>query len=221
MKSIKVEVVKVRQENSEITTLYFDKPFDFKPGQYLSVFKPGSQVTSGKFYSISSLPSDDLMSLSIKDVGGEFSSYLCSRKVGDTIEISQPQGYFNPETDKPLVGITAGCGLGPIWSVMGSSSPDQSKHLFYSHRTPELTMFDEELDNSDIKVKHFSTRQKVKEDGKWHNGRFDVADIVKQVPDDAHFLVCGSTNMVQDIWTKLQSHGVNEMRISAEPFLQM
>ncbi|QWQ32246.1 hypothetical protein KOY48_05390 [Candidatus Minimicrobia naudis] len=75
-------------------------------------------VREGKAYSISSLLPDELMSITVKNVGGEFSSYFCSRHVGDKLRISPAYGDFNPQTERPLVGIAAGCGLSPIWSVL-------------------------------------------------------------------------------------------------------
>ncbi|PID33310.1 hypothetical protein CR969_01415 [Candidatus Saccharibacteria bacterium] len=217
--SLTVKIAKTRQENPEIITLYFPRPFDFVPGQYITVFIDGSQVREGKAYSISSLPEQDLMSITVKNVGGEFSKYLCSRKVGDEVQISScAYGNFNPQTDRPLVGITAGCALGPIWSVMADSP--QQKSLYFSHKSPELTVFREELADSDIKVNHFSTRCQVEESQDWHNGRLSVEKIVKEVPDDAHFLLCGSMSFVADIWQKLISDGVNERHISTETFFE-
>ena len=35
--SLTVEIVRVRQENPEVTTLYFARPFDFMAGQYITV----------------------------------------------------------------------------------------------------------------------------------------------------------------------------------------
>ena len=46
--SLTVEIVRVRQENPEVTTLYFVRPFDFMAGQYITVFIEGSQVREGK-----------------------------------------------------------------------------------------------------------------------------------------------------------------------------
>ncbi|QWQ31396.1 hypothetical protein KOY49_04580 [Candidatus Minimicrobia vallesae] len=47
--------MRVRQENPEVTTLYFVRPFDFMAGQYIMVFIDGSQrACEGKAYSISS-----------------------------------------------------------------------------------------------------------------------------------------------------------------------
>lgn len=216
--SLTVEIVRVRQENPEVTTLYFARPFDFMAGQYITVFIEGSQVREGKAYSISSRPHEELMSITIKDVGGEFSSYLCSRQVGDKLRISPAYGDFNPQTERPLVGIAAGCGLSPIWSILADAQ--QPTFLYLSQKSPEYMVFSEELAASNITVKKFSTRQQVEETDGWHNGRFEAANIVGEVPSEAHFLVCGSLPFVRDIWQKLTAAGVDESHISTETFFE-
>jgi len=216
--SLTVEIVRVRQENPEVATLYFERPFDFMAGQYITVFIKGSQVREGKAYSISSRPHEDLMSITVKNVGGEFSSYLCSRQVGDTLHISRAYGDFNPQTEWPLVGIAAGCGLSPIWSILADTK--QSTFLYLSQKSPEYMVFSEELAASHIQVNKFSTRQQVEETDGWHNGRFEVAKIVSKVPGDSHFLVCGSLPFVRDVWQKLTAAGVNESHISTETFFE-
>jgi len=216
--SLTVEIVRVRQENPEVTTLYFARPFDFMAGQYITVFIEGSQVREGKAYSISSRPHEDLMSITVKNVGGEFSSYLCSRHVGDTLHISRAYGDFNPQTERPLVGIAAGCGLSPIWSIL--ADVQQPTFLYLSQKSPEYMVFAKELAASSIMVNKFSTRQRVEETDGWHNGRFEVAKIVSEVPSNAHFLVCGSLPFVRDVWQKLTAAGVDESRISTETFFE-
>ena len=216
--SLTVEIVRVRQENPEVATLYFERPFDFMAGQYITVFIEGSQVREGKAYSISSRPHEELMSITVKNVGGEFSSYLCSRHVGDTLQISRAYGDFNPQTERPLVGIAAGCGLSPIWSILADAQ--QPTFLYFSQKSPEYMVFKDELAASSIQVKKFSTRQQVEEKDGWHNGRFEVAKIVSEVPDEAHFLVCGSLPFVRDVWQKLTAAGVDESHVSTETFFE-
>ena len=158
------------------------------------------------------------MSITVKDVGGEFSSYLCSRHIGDTLHISQAYGDFNPQTERPLVGIAAGCGLSPIWSILADAQ--QPTFLYLSQKSPEYMVFSEELAVSSIQVNKFSTRQQVEEKNGWRNGRFEVAKIVTETPDDAHFLVCGSLPFVRDVWQKLTAAGVDESHISTETFFE-
>ena len=81
-------------------------------------------------------------------------------------------------------------------------------------------VFSEELAASSIQVKKFSTRQQVEETDGWYNGRFEVTKIASEVPDDAHFLVCGSLPFVRDVWQKLTAASVDESHISTETFFE-
>ena len=141
-----------------------------------------------------------------------------SRRAGDTLHISRAYGDFNPQTERPLVGIAAGCGLSPIWSILADAK--QPTFLYLSQKSPEYIVFSEELSASNITVKKFSTRQQVEEEDDWHNGRFEVAKIVGEVPSEVHFLVCGSLPFVRDVWQKLTAAGVNESHISTETFFE-
>lgn len=216
--SLTVKIVRVRQENPEVTTLYFARLFDFVAGQYITVFVPGSSVREGKAYSLSSRPHQALASITVKDVGGEFSRYLCSRRPGDTLFVSRPYGNFNPLTDRPLVGITAGCALSPIWSILADAP--QPTTLYFSHKSPQFTVFDAELAASSITVHHFSTRHNVVEQAGWHNGRFDVAQIVAASAAESYFLVCGSLPFVRDVWQQLVKNGVDDQYIATETFFE-
>lgn len=219
--SLVVKITSVKRLTPDVTALYFARPFEFIAGQYLTVFVPDSRVTEGKAYSIASRPSDPLLAICVKNVGGEFSSYLCSRQRGDTLIISsQAYGFFNPQTDRPLVGITGGCGLSPIWSVLASRPAGQSAQLFYSVRRPDDVVFADKLAASNIACQLYSTQVMVEAHGDWHNGRFVVADIVAQCPVKAHFLLCGRLELVHDIRAKLNDNGVSDARISTEVFFE-
>lgn len=219
--SLTVTIAKTRQETADTVTLYFKRPFEFTAGQYITVFIPNSAVTAGKAYSLSSLPTDDLASITVKNVGGEFSQYLCRRRAGDTMHISKAYGNFNPQTTAPLVGIAGGCALGPIWSVLASAPTSQATYLFYAHKTPRDVVFKDELDASPIHAQFFCTRHTITPDTTHHNGRFSVThNVLKDSPADAHFLLCGTTAFVRDIWQQLEASGVDSQRISTETFFE-
>ena len=148
------------------------------------------------------------------------STHPCRVRLLDRNLVVTTNGDFNPRTTRPLVGIAAGCGLGPIWSVLTDAGATQQRMLYFTHRSPEFTVFDEELAQSDIDVRHFSTQQNVDGLLGWTTGRFDVANIVAEAPSDAHFLVCGAVDFVRDVWQKLTANGVDGRSISTETFFE-
>ena len=214
--SLAVTITKVRQESPEVTTLYFVRPFDFVAGQYISVYFDEVNVPEGKAYSLSSRPTDNLASITVKNVGGPFSSRLCSKKVGDSLHISKAYGHFNPNTQSSLVGIAAGVGLSPVWSIIASN--DHSRHtLHYGNKTDKHISFHDELAQLETKVTHYISRQA---DTIYHRGRMEIEHIVEEAEEDAHYLICGSVDFVRDIFRQLESNGISRKKISTEIFFE-
>lgn len=214
--SLNVTITGIRQESPDVSTLYFVRPFDFVAGQYISVYFDDLNVPEGKAYSLSSRPSDELASITIKDVGGPFSSRLCRLKAGDTLAISRAYGHFNPRTSRPLVGIAAGVGLSPVWSILASS--DHHDHqLHYGNKTDSHIVYHDELAKLESSVTHYISRQATT---MYQHGRMDIARITNRAEADAHYLICGSVDFVRDVFTKLEQSSVARSHISTEIFFE-
>lgn len=214
--SLTITIDHIRRESPDVVTLYFVRPFDFIAGQYISVYFDDVDVPEGKAYSLSSRPTDTFASITIKDVGGPFSSRLCGKKAGDTLTISRAYGHFNPRTESPLVGIAAGVGLSPVWSILASN--DRTSHaLHYGNKTDKHISFHDELTKLETTVTHYISRQA---DTLYHYGRMEVEHIVAVAEDDAHYLICGSVDFVRDIFRKLEANGVSRKKISTEIFFE-
>lgn len=214
--SLTITIESTRRESPDVTTLYFKRPFDFTAGQYISVYFEDTNTPEGKAYSLSSRPSDELASITVKDVGGPFSSRLCKLSAGDTLSISRAYGHFNPQTTSPLVGIAAGVGISPIWSIMASS--DHTRHqLHYGNKTDEHIAFKDELHKLETRVVHYISRQI---DTAYTHGRMQIDHIAAEAEADAHYLVCGGIDFVKDVFAQLESGGVARNKISTEIFFE-
>lgn len=214
--SLTVKIERVRRETSDVLTLYFARPFDFIAGQYVSVYFDDLNVPEGKAYSLSSRPTDELASITVKNVGGPFSSRLCNMKAGDELSISHAYGHFNPRTDAPLVGIAAGVGLSPVWSILASN--DNQRHvLHYGNKTDSDIVYRAELAELQTPVNHHISRQP---DTEHNHGRMQVESIIESSLDEAHYLICGSVNFVRSIFRQLEQGGVSRKKISTEIFFE-
>lgn len=214
--SLAVTIAKTRQEAPDIMTLYFKRPFDFVAGQYITVYFDDTSTPEGKAYSLSSRPSDELASITVKDVGGPFSSRLCKLRAGDSLSISHAYGHFNPQTKSPLVGIAAGVGLSPVWSIIASN--DHARHqLHYGNRTDQHIAFVNELHQLESRVAHYISRQV---DTAYNRGRMQIEHIVSGAETDAHYLICGSIDFVRDVFARLESCGIARSNISTEIFFE-
>lgn len=214
--SLTVRIERVRRETPDVMTLYFVRPFEFTAGQYISVYFDDLNVPEGKAYSLSSRPADDLSSITVKDVGGPFSSRLCSMKAGDSLCISHAYGHFNPNTDAPLVGIAAGVGLSPVWSILASNDNDRHA-LHYGNKTDDDIVYRTELAELKTSVSHHISQQP---DTQHKHGRMSVEEVIESSLEEAHYLICGSVDFVRNIFRELEHGGINRKKISTEIFFE-
>ena len=229
MEKLTAKVMRIRRETSDIVTIYFvvlNHDFRYVAGQYVTVFFDDSSTPEGKAYSLPSAPHEKWQSITVKKVG-EYSGRLHKFRAGDTFQISEAYGTFNPQTDKPLVCISAGCGLSPIWSVLKDefrANNSRQAHVFFSNKTVNSIPFVDLLsrrsaENPALSVRHYITRQN-EVPPHMKTERINLDACVDAVKDEAVYLVCGSANFVRDMWRGLTERGVPTQLISTETFFE-
>lgn len=230
MKRYTATVKKTEYTGDDIITIYFSLPmksdFTYDAGQYITIFFEGSSTPAGKAYSLSSAPHETLLSITVKRVG-EFSGKLYAMKKGDTFELSEAYGHFNPHTNKPIVALSAGVGIAPVWSVLKSElMRDEMRiaHLFYSNAShlaiPHHQDVDKHADaHAGFAVHHHITRA-TGVPTHMHEGRIDLDTCLKAVEGEVNYLICGSVDFVRDMWRGLTECGIAQELISTETFFE-
>lgn len=158
---ITVKVREVRRETPDAVTISIDFPSDkkelmhFKPGQYLTVRWHEGGKDLRRSYSISSVPDDPFIDITIKEVkGGKISPKLCrSIKAGDPMEILPPEGRFiadfGPDYKRNIYLICAGSGITPLMSILRTAlekEPRSNVILLYGNKTEEQIIFKDQLE---------------------------------------------------------------------------
>ncbi len=158
---ISVVVKEVRQETNEAVSILIEFPpdlgekFTYKSGQYVTVRWNDGGKEIRRSYSISSVPEDPHLAITIKEVsGGKISPLLCRKiKLGDTLEIMRPEGRFTanfgPENKRNIYLIGAGSGITPLISIARTAlekEPRSTIVLLYGSRTESQIIFKDELD---------------------------------------------------------------------------
>ena len=224
----KAEVIDVVKETTDVKTIKFTVDggvLPFVAGQYVAVYFPERTGRVGKSYSLSSLPSDDFMSITVKNIG-HFSDMICALAAGDTFVVSQPYGFFNVRDDSPIVALAAGVGVSPIWSVVGDTlQRHNSRSVSVLLTAPTLgdLVFKNSLDKlSDaydgLNIKYFTTK---KVESGCTNRRIDImADVKDDLLAKATFYICGSEDFVRGMWLQLMEAGVDERKIVTETFFE-
>ena len=225
-----LKVQDITKETTDTVSISFEVPsnlldkFKYKSGQYLTLKLTVNGEELRRSYSLCShLQSDNEYRIAVKRVeGGRASNYLNDQvHVGDTIEVSEPEGTFTADERAGRVGsyvfITGGSGITPAMSLMkGILHTEENSQctLFYTNRNEESIIFKNQLQtlvekyNGRLKVYHVLTQPqdeaaiKAQPNGELFIGRPDRKRMLvwfNQVLDmgvDHEFFLCGPTGLM-------------------------
>jgi ring-1,2-phenylacetyl-CoA epoxidase subunit PaaE len=235
----RLRVAAVERLCEDAVAVTFDVPPDlaavyaFRPGQSLTVRRPGDAADERRSYSICAAEGEPPR-IGVREVpGGLVSRWLVrDLRPGDEVEVAPPSGTFTPdlETGGRHVLIAAGSGITPVLSIAASllRRPGSSVALLYGNRHANTVMFAEELADlkdehpSRMELTHVLSREAREVD--LLTGRLDAAKLrtllplLLDVPDVDHWWLCGPFGMVVDATEVLGELGVPPERIHRELF---
>lgn len=239
---LNLTIKEIHKETDEAVTLVFEspeQPFDYLPGQFLTLILPIESKKVRRSYSLSSSPFlDESPAITIKRVsGGKASNYLNDHmKVGDSFQVMAPAGHFTPGLDpsnrQQYIMLAGGSGITPIMSMIKSVlkvEPQSKVCLIYQNRHKKSIIFHEALrqlvaDYPDrFAVVHVLSQP---EDG-WQgrSGRLDASmtkvlldELHISKPEEAQYFMCGPTGLMDSFLAGLDSCGVNHKQIHKESF---
>lgn len=206
-----ISVLERKQLTNNVYVLYLEKPFDFIPGQLVSI---SICDVSPRIYSICSAPSDKFLAV-LFDVKpeGKLTPLLARLKEGDKIYISDPFGDFICDSS-PAYWIAAGTGIAPFYSML-KAGLGVNKILNHGGRTADSFYFRDEF--VEIMGSNY-TRCCSKEKGEGvYDGR--LTQYLKELSDlplNYKYYLCGSAEMVVDVRDILISKGIPYQSIFAE-----
>ena len=206
----------------------------FRAGHYISLkLKIGDSVLT-RPYSLCSSPKLALSGKyrivvkSMKD--GFASSYINKEfKVGTTIDISEPSGFFEYEPLRDagtVIGLAGGSGIAPFMSfasAIADGTEDFNLTLLYGSRTEEEILFKDELAELEkaaggkIKVVHVLSDEE--KPGYGHG--FINADLIsKYAPDVYSVFVCGSQGMYDYVEGECKKLGLKKKFVRFDAYGQ-
>jgi len=226
-------LISKKKEAENIITLKFrlkkSGRISFIPGQYVMVYLKNKSILEGKPYTISSIPSDEFLSITVKKMG-RFSTRLHDLKIGDRVVLEGPMGYFFPEeNDREIVFLAAGIGVAPFYSIIKNYVKNgliksRGIDLFYSNKTKSSTAFYNELNkisdkNKNLRVHYFLTKQKIKNKHVASFKRISFMSIKNKLSSlkSKRFFICGTVGFVRDLRECLLKT-VAEDKINTEAF---
>ena len=216
------------------------EPFDFKPGQFLTLRADIDGQETRRSYSICS-PHQHYLVRGEIDIGvkpvddGVFSRWALSQlRAGSYIDCMPPDGRFTPRVAgaRHRVGLAAGSGITPMLSIIATTlgdQPDSRFTLVYGNQRASTIMFNEVLQDlkdrypARLSLIHLLSRQAQEVD--LLNGRIDeakVAQLLRTLLPAASIdevVICGPEGMIESAQRALVAGGVALERIHSERFI--
>ncbi|MBC7525212.1 MAG: ferredoxin--NADP reductase [Flavobacterium sp.] len=238
----KLQIKEVKRETVNAVSVVFNVPdelkefYKFKAGHYLNLKLTLDGEEIRRAYSICSSPNSNELRISIKAVkNGLFSKFANENlKVGDLIEVGQPEGKFtfepNIERQKNYAGFVAGSGITPVLSILQSvleSEPKSSFVLVYGNKNQDETIFYNQLHALQLQYVGRFFVHYIFSQAKVDNALFGRIDksTVNFVLNTKHkemtfdkFYLCGPESMINTVSDALKEHNITEKDIKFELF---
>ncbi len=186
----------------------------YQAGQFLLLGIPGGDLRE---YSIFSRPHDDWLEILVRVIpDGSVSSQLARLQPGDAIKVEGVQGSFTVPQDydrKKFLFVATGTGLAPFHSIVGTY-PQLDYQLYHGVRY-----------GSECYVRSAFAPDRYhaclsRESGRAgeYSGRVTAYLRDQSLPEDAECYLCGSCDMIYEVFGMLQSKGIARTQIHTETY---
>ncbi|MEO0697825.1 MAG: 2Fe-2S iron-sulfur cluster-binding protein [Pseudomonadota bacterium] len=233
-----LKVTKVVKESPTVTSFVLGLPdravlpFDWKPGQFLTLRAPLFPKAAMRSYSISSAyrPGATTLRLTIKaQLGGLLSNWLHSAlRVGDFIEASGPFGAFTfePTDADRLVLIAGGVGVTPFAAILDDleqKGAETRVTAIFGFRSADEILFKDALSRWRAALPGLDLHIVLSDaapDWSGETGRIDKARLARLVPDisGARVHICGPEGLMSAMAVALAELWVDQAQIHSETF---
>jgi NAD(P)H-flavin reductase/ferredoxin len=209
-----------------VVTLASGASLPFLPGQYANISVPGGSVS--RSYSFANAPGVPELEFLIRLVpGGRMSSYLLAARLGDSMEIEGPFGFFRiTDIRRPILMVAGGTGVAPMLSMLqhllNQGVVTNRIRLLLGTSTHPADFCVERLELYQRRLKAFTYGLTVSRPSTAWAGRtgyvtglLNESDIAGEETD---IYVCGPPAMTASTQLWLEQHGVLEHLIHTETF---
>jgi len=164
---------------------------------------------------------------------GLMSSYIFSRKSGDTVTISGPYGeFFIQDTDREMIYIGGGAGMAPmrshIFHLFHTLKTGRKVSFWYGARSMREVFYQDEFEAIEKKFPNFSFNIALSEitpESQWTGYTGFIHQVVLEkylidhpAPEDIEYYLCGPPVMTDAVEDMLYKLGVEPEMIEYDKF---
>ncbi|WP_413478551.1 2Fe-2S iron-sulfur cluster-binding protein [Vibrio hibernica] len=204
--------------------------FNFIPGQFITLGIEIDGKMEYRAYSLSSMPNQTELQLTIKRVaGGQVSNYIVDfLQEGQAVSVLKPAGQFHLDQihGERIVLLSAGCGITPVMSMAKTllSNKNDNTDIHFIHAATEIDqiIYHQELLAMAEQHERFHVSIML-EDAKgsdYLEGRLTQAALKKYCSDIAErsAFLCGPVGFMGAMQENLQALGMNMDHFYQESF---
>lgn len=209
---VPVVVERLDEIAPDVYSLEFIRFFDFEPGQVIKI--SWDENLEPRLYSIASGNQDKNIQVVFNVINdGTLTPKLATMKPGDELYSSKAFGKFVCVEGKAW-WIAAGTGIAPFSSMYRSGMVDD-KVLIHGGKYADSFYFSEEF-LPGLKDGYVRCSSQEKVDGAYHGRLTNYLRAHDDLPTDAVYYLCGSTEMVVETRDILISKGIKFGQIVGE-----
>jgi ferredoxin/flavodoxin---NADP+ reductase len=208
-------VISVRQIAEGTCLIRFTREgLCYQPGQYLLLGVPGGDLRE---YSIFSRPHDAFLEVLVRVIPeGAVSSRLSRLLAGDALHVHSVKGSFLiplRHTAKRFLFVATGTGIAPFHSITGSMT-DLAYEVYHGVRYASECYARETFPADRY---HACLSREMAKTGEYQGRVTQVLFDVPVAPDTECYL-CGSCDMIYDMFAILQAKGIPRAQIHTETY---
>ena len=187
--------------------------FDFKPGQFVTLAVKIEGKTHYRAYSISSVPQQKQLRLTIKRVpDGLVSNWLADNlSIGDSLSALNIAGQFNSRDCKhkdKLLLISAGCGITPVMSIaktLLAANSDADIEFLHCARDKDNIIFHDEMQALVAQHKNFKVQLLLENSEDFADFSANKKTTSSALPHQAGMV---SANAIQQLYPNLKERTI-------------
>ncbi len=221
-----------KDEAANIRTVYFkpERPVHYTAGQFaewtLQHPRPDKRGVK-RWFTISSAPTDQLLSITTKFAGADksssFKKALFKMKPGHELLMSDPMGDFVlPKLiQTPLVFVAGGIGLTPFHSMLSwlaATGETRPIKMLYALRVEDEIVFQETFDKAGVQPTIVISQPSAAWGGERGKLSADLILGLEKPSEDTLVYVSGPEPLVEDLEKDLKKAGVNKHQLVLDFF---
>lgn len=213
MKKHKVKEIRNLTNNTFVLSLERNN-IQFQTGQFVLLYCCNSLIQ--REYSVYSGENDNYLEVLIREIeDGQVSKQLKKLKIGDTLEVDGPFGFFrfDPEkfSSKKFLFVATGTGISPFHSFI-KTYPELDYHLVHGVR-----FGNEAYDHNDFQNGKVTICTTGDDNGDF-SGRVTDKLFEQNIDVDTNCFLCGNSEMIFEAFDILTGKGIPVSNIYSEVY---